>query len=539
MLHRKPAETTVESKGARFEFGHLKRGVPLIVWVLVGLNFLVLAAYSVLIPQYRSPDEPQHTDMIVHLQHDRRYPAPKARFLGEGVAQSTVRAGYGDVPSVTPRSNKPLTSAAARSQQGSFDELGGDVPTRIPNQMGQHPPLYYAGSALLLRIIPTAADWPFNVTVGLLRMLSALMIAPLPLLAFLAVRRLGASQTAGVAAALIPLAIPQLANIGSSINNDNPLTLLAGAATLLAAYVVTGDTSWRTAVFLGLLGGLALLTKSLAIFIPVWFAIVYLVAWLRSRDVQVLVRGAGAVGLTLVISAAWYIRNLTKYDALQPQGITPKPDPRQPAVPYGLGDKGYDWVTDYAVPFFSRRFWVELSVGRKLATAQWIPTWTAVATILVLTAAVAGLVVAARQRRFLAFAAAVAAPFAALVLQLFIVTWREYSHSGVPERGLQGRYFFAGVVGLAALAGIGATAVIPARYQRLLPFAILAGAVAIHARSITSVLSWHWNGAADGAWTALRSAAAWAPWPAAMVALGWVAALAAVVSVVPVWLRQR
>lgn len=528
-----------DQSGIRFGVAGLRAGVPLAVWLLVGLNFLLLAAYSVLIPQYRSPDEAQHVDMVIHLQHDRRYPAPKARFLGEGVAQSTIHAGYGDVPSVAPRTNKPLTSATARSNQDSFDALGGDRPSRIQNQMGQHPPLYYAGAAALLRIIPGAANWPFDVTVGLLRMLSALMIAPLPLLAFLAVRRLGAPVAAAVTAAAIPLAIPQLANIGSSVNNDNLLTLLVSIATVLAVYVVTGDTSWRTAVVLGVTGGLALLTKSLALFVPIWFALVYAVAWLRNREPRVLLRGVVAAGLPLVLSGAWYVRNITRYGSLQPQGITPKPDPRQPAVPFRLGDKGWDWLHDYAVPLFSRRFWVELSVRRELPTARWIPTWTALASILLLAAAVAALVVAARQRRLLVLAAAIAAPFAALVLQVLAVTWREYARSGVPERGLQGRYFFPGIVGLAALAAIGAAAVLPPRHQRWLPVAVLAGAAALHTRAITSVLSWHWNGAADGAFTALRSAAAWAPWPAALVTAEWLAVVAVSIAVVPVWLRQR
>ncbi|MEO6712664.1 MAG: glycosyltransferase family 39 protein [Mycobacteriales bacterium] len=536
-------DTVVDSpeaeRATRFEFGHLRRGVPHVVWLLVALNFLVLAAYSVLIPHYRSPDEAQHVDMVVHLQHDRRYPAPKARFLGEGVAQSTIHAGYSEVPSVTPRSNKPLTSDAARSHKPSFDDLGGDRPSRIPNQMGQHPPVYYAGAAVLLRLIPGSARWPFDITVALLRMLSVLMIAPLPLLAFLAVRRLGASTAAGVTAAIIPIGIPQLANIGSSVNNDNLLTLLVAVATLLAVYVVTGDSSWRTAIFLGVIGGVALLTKSLALFIPIWFAIVYIAAWLRGRERRVLVRGVVATGLPIALAAGWYVRNLNRYGSLQPQGITPKPDPRQPAIPYTLGDKGWDWLTDYAAPLFSSRFWVELSVRRTEPTARWIPAWTTVATVVVLTAALIALIVAARQRRFLIVVAAVAAPFAALVLQLLIVTWREYSRSGVPQRGLQGRYFFPGVVGLAALAGIGAAALLKPAAQRWLPVGVLAGAVLLHARAITSVLSWHWNGAADGAGSALGAAAAWAPWPAAMVVLGWLAAIAACIAVVPVWLRTR
>lgn len=532
-------DSTDDEACTRFDFGELRRGVPLVVWLLVGLNFLVLAAYSVLIPHYRSPDEAQHVDMVIHLQYDRRYPAPKARFLGEGVAQSTIHAGYGDVPSVAPRTNKPLTAAAAQSQQDSFGELGGERPSRIQNQMGQHPPLYYAGAAALLRVIPGSKGWPWNVTVGLLRLLSALMIAPLPLFAFLAVRRLGASQAAAVAAAAVPIAIPQLANIGSSVNNDNPLTLLVSIATVLAVYVVTGDSSWRTAIGLGVIGALALLTKSLALFVPVWFAIVYAVAWLRQRDARMLLRGAVAAGLPVVLSAGWYVRNLSRYGSLQPQGITPKPDPRQPEVPYRLGDKGLDWLTDYAVPLFSRRFWVELSVRRELPTARWIPPWTAIATVVVLTAAVVALVAAARQRRFLVLAAAVAAPFAALVLQVFAVTWREYARSGVPERGLQGRYFFPGVVGLAALAGIGAARLIKPSAQRWLPIGVLAGALLLHTRAVGSVLSWHWNGAADGAATALRSAAAWAPWPAALVTLGWLAAIGAALAVVPVWLRRQ
>jgi hypothetical protein len=159
--------------------------------------------------------------------------------------------------------------------------------------------------------------------------------------------------------------------------------------------------------------------------------------------------------------------------------------------------------------------------------------------VLVLTAAVIALVVAARQRRLLVFAAAVAAPFVALVLQVFAVTWREYARSGVPERGLQGRYFFPGVVGLAALAAIGAAAVLKPAAQRWLPVGLLAGGVLLHARAIHSVLSWHWNGAADGSFAALGSAAAWAPWPAALVILEWLVAVAVCVAVGPVWLRRQ
>jgi 4-amino-4-deoxy-L-arabinose transferase-like glycosyltransferase len=403
--------------------------------------------------------------------------------------------------------------------------------------MGQHPPLYYAGAAAVLRVIPGAAHWPFDRTVGFLRMLSVLMLAPLPLLAFACVRRMGGSTAAGVAAAAFPIAIPQLANMGSAINNDNLLTLLISVATVLAVYVVTGDTSWRTAVMLGIVGALALLTKSLSLFVPLWFALVYAVAWLRARDPGVLLRGVVAAGLPVLIAAPWYVRNLSRYGTLQPQGITPARSPNQPETPFTLADKGWDWLTHFALPRFSSRFWVELSVRRELPTAQWIQGWTNVATIVVLLAAAAGLVVCARNRQLLPAAAALLAPFAALVLQVFAITWREYARSGDP-RGLQGRYFFPGVVALGALAAIGAAGVL-SRRDRWLPVGVLAGALLLHARSVISVLDWHWNGATDGLPSALRSAAAWAPWPSALVVLEWLAVIAVAIAVVPVWLRER
>jgi hypothetical protein len=68
---------------------------------------------------------------------------------------------------------------------------------------------------------------------------------------------------------------------------------------------------------------------------------------------------------------------------------------------------------------------------------------------------------------------------------------------------------------------------------------VLGGAFLLHARSVVSVLDWHWNGATDGIFSALRSSAAWAPWPAGFVVLEWLAVLAVAIAVVPVWLRER
>src|SRR5687767_5152749 len=78
---------TAEVAGTRgdFSFRDLRSGVPLVVWLLVALHGLVFASYAVLIPYYRSPDEIQHVDMVVHLQREASYPQPQQRQISLGV----------------------------------------------------------------------------------------------------------------------------------------------------------------------------------------------------------------------------------------------------------------------------------------------------------------------------------------------------------------------------------------------------------------------------------------------------------------------
>ena len=80
-----------------------------------------------------------------------------------------------------------------------------------------------AGAATL---VPGFDDRSFVTQVGVLRLLSAALLLPLPLLAAAAARRLGAGPPVAIAAALLPLGVPQLAHVGASLNNDVLLVLL-------------------------------------------------------------------------------------------------------------------------------------------------------------------------------------------------------------------------------------------------------------------------------------------------------------------------
>jgi 4-amino-4-deoxy-L-arabinose transferase-like glycosyltransferase len=436
---------------------------------------------------------------------------------------STVESGYGQLPTRSPSENRPLRAAGAkpRAARPTFAQLGGDQPYVEGNQMGQHPPVYYYAAAAVLRVVPGSADWPWDRLVHLLRLLSVLMVLPIPLLSFVTARRLGGSEAVGLAASAFTLAVPEFATIGSSVNNDNLLALLMSAAILLVAYVATGDRSRRTALLIGGVGAIALLTKGLVLFFPIWIAVVYAAAAWRSMDPRLMRSGAVAVGSSALLGGWWWARNLAIHGTVQPRGLIGPPLLSSPAEPYTLADKGLGWANK-AASLLSSRFWVEHSMTRSCAgppltpcrantEAGWIAGWTTVATVVTLLLIVAAFVAAVRRRHALLPLVAIALPFGFAFAQLIAVDWLEFAHSGAPS-GLQGRYFFLALVGIAVLFALGAAA-IAGRHTRWLPVLVLAGAAALHTRTVVTVLGNHWNGSVDGLRAALDAATAWSALP--------------------------
>jgi hypothetical protein len=154
-----------------------------------------------------------------------------------------------------------------------------------------------------------------------------------------------------------------------------------------------------------------------------------------------------------------------------------------------------------------------------------------VASLLALGLIVVAFAVAARRRTGLLPLVTVVLPFVIAFAQLVAVDWLEYSHSGALS-GLQGRYFYLALVGLAPLVALGGGALLQAPAHRWLPLAVLFGALALHTRTVVAVLATHWNGAQDGLRAAAASATAWSALPALLVRGTWLgaAALAALVA---------
>lgn len=489
-----------------------RAGVPAIVWAVVALHGLLLVVLSVLFPTYRAPDEIAHVDMILVVGQSSGYPEVGERQISQRIVESFAVVRHepgGQAP--------PLHAGDAprRDRRQTFAELGPDVASDVPQQMAAHPPLYYAAAATALSAVtalaPPAYDWSFDQVVGFLRLFSAALVLPLPLLAYLVAARLGADRPVAVAAAVLPLGIPQLTHVGASVNNDTLLILLVAGLTLPALAIARGDTTVRTALVAGVLGGLALLTKGFALFVPLWLAAVYLLASWRGGSWRALSAGVLSVAVATAVGGWWWIRNIWTYGTVQPSGLA------SPAPPEGFTpDVGY-WLSFY-LQRLSRRFWIEPNI-----LPEWAPAADIAASVAVAALCLAAFVGYRRTRQRPADLAVVLGPLAGLGGIVTFGAWRVYARTGTPF-AIHGRYLYGAVVGVAAVAALGAAALLPAQ-RRWLPCAALVTVLAVQATAAGLALVTYWG--PSGVWWRAAAVLAWSPWHPAVVA-GAVAGAAAV-----------
>lgn len=475
-----------------------EQGVPVMVWALVGLHGVLLLLASVLYPTYRAPDESVHTDMVVALAQRWDYPGVGEQRVSQRVIASHAVVGYDRIGEETPLQ---AIDAPPRGERPSFAELGPDVPSDLLQWMAAHPPLYYAAAAAAVSLVPGVSDWPFDQVVGFLRVFGALLVLPLPLLAYRTAQRLGAARPAALTAAVVPLMIPQLTHIGASVNNDQLLILLLAGLSLPALAAARGDTSVRTALGAGVLAGLALLTKGFALFAPAWLAGAYALGAARGGRGGSLGAGAVAVVTATAIGGWWWIRNLIVFGTVQPSGVPSPPSP-EGFVP-DLGS----WL-----PFFiqrlSVRFWIEPNI-----LPEGLPPVDLLATLLVVVCCVAAFVGSRERHRNPAELAVLLGPLGGLAAIVIFGSWRVYARTGTPY-AIHGRYLYGAIVGIAVVAALGAAALLRKR-ARWLPFAALVAAVVVQLVASGLALAEYWGPA--GVAPRVAAVLAWSPWPPALV----------------------
>ena len=491
------------------------RTVPGSVWAITAFHVGLLLTATLLYPAFTGFDEAQHVDAVLAIRHGDGWPAPQERELSVGVVNVAT-------PTLQELRSLPFSDdePAPRAERPSVASLGVDQQSTdqaLPNQMTQHPPLYYAVGAAVLAVVPGSQDWPFDRTVGVLRLLSVLLMAPLPVLAWATAQALGASRTTGVTGALLAVSVPQLQRVGGSVNNDAGYTLAFAVAVVLLARIAMGDLRRRTVVTTGVVVGLALLTKGFALALPLAVALSFAVGGRRSSTRRWWLSGLACLVVAFAVGGWWWLRNIVLYGTVQPAGW-PVADARrvlrlEPRLP---GDEAS--VTpflDTAYMLLSQRFWGGLAIN--YAGPDTFPFWlTNVLAGCALLAVVAAVALAAGRR--LPLVVSVGVPFAGTVGIVLYGIWSWYVDT--PHfPGAQGRYLFGALPSLAAAVALGLTLLLR-RAARVLPLLAALLAFGMQAWGLVYVLRRSWlppyeqgRSRVDRYGEAVEGIAAWAPWP--------------------------
>jgi Dolichyl-phosphate-mannose-protein mannosyltransferase len=510
-------------------------GSPWLVWLLVVAFLASLVSYAFLVPIYRNPDEHNHVDLVLHMRRANSYPEFDEAMLSRQVTASMASARYRE--GRPPAYGRSLAGEAVpRARRPTFDELAPDEPSPMWNGVANHPFLYYLlvgkSLALVSNVWPGADRWHYDQTVVVMRLLGVLLIAPLPLLAFAAARRFGASPAVSVAAALFPLINPQVVREGASVNNGGLLIMLAGVLTLLLVRVWTGDRSARTAVLVGVTLGLALLTKGFALALVPWVGLAYARAWWHGPRRPTLYSGALALGLAAVLGGWWWGRNLIVYGTIQTEleGRWRRrqfdPDTLAWARRFAGRVTGSFWG------FFVGQFDLPLARAAVLTPI-----------VLATAATVVGIAVSPRVRDLGRWTPA-ATPFLLWPVVGILVILVPGAYSIYAESRLlccmHGRYLLPGVtaIGLAVAIGWGW---LLGRRQHLLPVGALALGALLQVVGVIGLLALHWGPPNPTIHDSLVALLAWAPWRGRYVAALFAvcALVAALVAMRVVWVSIR
>ena len=474
-----------------------KRRRPGVLWFVVALQTFLMLGMTILYPAFQNADEGAHVDYVIAHRHGEWFDGPGQRLYQYGVAMAT-----GQVPN-TQFATHVAAPPPNRAKRLSFDAIG---TTKVlapvnhtTNQMTQHPPLYYGLAAGFSYLIPDFSHQSFDWQIFWLRAFSTLLLIPVPILIFGAARRLTGNDNLGLLASLVPLAFPAYLRTGGSVTNDSLLVLATVALTAALVRVSLGDLTRRTAVVVGALWTVGLLTKGFALAMPPVIVLAYLVGAEGSfgqrikRAWQPIVI-AGVIGS--IAGGWWWVRNEIVYHAVQPNGLGNIDDATRQAV------SGPDHAGGTDVSFFGHYFSL---LGQRtfgslgLLDVPSLPhTGLEAMAFLLLLVLIAGIAFGAprlRGKPELAFlrswsfgrAVVLILPTILIAMLLYVGARSVYLHGGQLP-GIQIRYLFPTVLGPAIIVAVALSRVVGDRLRRWLAPLYLLVSMVFLAISVQDVL---------------------------------------------------
>lgn len=390
----------------------------------------VLGVWAIVTTTYKAPDEPTHVDAVLHLAIGDAWPEPGAMHYLNATHDTQI-------------SNLRQPAADNATWGELLREFPGVHPTSI-DQMSQHPPTYYALAAGVLHLVHFE-DLRWDHAVMALRLFDALLVLPLPFLAWATVRRLTGSPRAALVGGAAILAVPEVASIGTSVTNDALMLPLAGALVYFVVRLLTGDQRVRTTVWIGLLLGAMLLTKGTALpAVPIVGIAVMAAGCTRATVWRNVLRTLWTLGIAGVVGGWWWLRNILVYHAIQPDGMAyarpsmPFPDDTAASPEVFLRDY-WNGVT--------RTFWGSVGGLTQFQFAQFLIDGLTIVSV-------AGIVIWAFRRGPSLRPAIVLASYPVILIALHMQSgWGGYVRNTIVA-GTQGRYYYPTLIALIALSAL-------------------------------------------------------------------------------------
>jgi 4-amino-4-deoxy-L-arabinose transferase-like glycosyltransferase len=377
-----------------------------------------------------------------------------------------------------------------------------------PRAQSHHPPLYYVLGALASWWVPVEQDvyydppinphwdtrhwevgddnknqylhgadevFPFHgvtLAVYVVRWMTVLVGAGVVCLTYFIGREIFSDQPALAAGAAALVAFdPQFIYLSGAINNDIAAAL-AGTAVLWACVrLVRRGPSWRADATVGVLYGLALLTKFNLLALLALIELAYLVAVWRTRKIQVFLRGNLIVlGLVALIAGWWFVRNQVLYG--DPAGLSILNELWE-GRPFFEGL----WAIPQGLPYLWSSLWGRFGYGQ-------LPLPEAVYQGLFwfCAAALVGLLVAHRRDGSFAIVALLAANV------LIFTVWVVY-YIAIQPAGAMGRFLFPALPACALLVIWGLSRFFPGRWDWLAGVAVAVGMAALAVYALVGVLA--------------------------------------------------
>lgn len=469
----------------RLDLRALLRATPAVVWWLVVLQVCGGILYGALVPVMHGPDEYAHVDRVLEEPLTTTDPGLSERADTAIALQGLNRIDWRVAPALA----ADVVTPVPPSERPAWQELGTSASIGEINQAYDHPPTYYGVAAVFDRAIETVLpSGRFDLRIGRVRALSALMLAPLPWLAYWVLRRLRDDHRLALAAGAVPLALPMLMQSGATVSNDAMVTVLGGFVTLGAVWLATGDDSVSTGVVTGAVGGLAAATKIFGFGAPAWILMALVVFRLGHGRWPATPWWLATAVAGLVGGAWWPVSRF--------------------------------FVDGTAAP---RRFAYELAANPDISVFTWLgeasvrlPRTTIAllgveqfgpSDVITIGATVIGVVLVligvAKHR---GVGLVLIAPVLTSLAMIAWASWQAYLLTGITP-GLRGRYLFVGVVGIAVTLVIGLDVIVKraAASQTI----VAAAAVVLHVAAVAVAVDGFWAG--EGVIASTRTALFAAP----------------------------